>query len=82
MKILINGHAGHPFQVKLSRNLAARGIRCYICFVTPAALIRIKKWRDDPVSFQAASKAAMNMFTETLQQNKSRWQELLSELTA
>ena len=48
----------------------------------PAALSRIKKWRDDPVSFQAASKAAMNMFTETLQQNKSRWQELLSELTA
>lgn len=48
----------------------------------PAALNKIKKWVDAPVSFKASSKAAMNMFTETLHQNKNRWQELLSELTA
>jgi len=48
----------------------------------PAALEKIKKWTDDPASFAAASKAAMDMFADTFHQNKKRWQELLSELAA
>jgi len=43
---------------------------------------KIKKWTDDPASFAAASKAAMDMFADTFHQNKKRWQELLSELAA
>jgi len=48
----------------------------------PAAMDKIKKWTDDPASFAAASKAAMDMFADTFHQNKKRWQELLSELAA
>ncbi len=56
MKILINDHCGHPFQVQLSRKLAARGYHVLHTFTaeltTPrGALVRQSV---DPVTFEIA----------------------------
>lgn len=54
MKILVNDHAGHPFQVQLSRALAARGHEVLHTYTkdlqTPRG--RLERLADDPSRFQ------------------------------
>ena len=53
MRILINDHAGHPFQVQLSRNLALRGHQVLHSFTadlqTPRGVLQRRP--DDPTEF-------------------------------
>lgn len=57
MKILINDHAGHPFQVQLSRALARRGHQVLHTFTGALQTPRGALYRhaDDPPSFAVAS---------------------------
>lgn len=56
MRILINDHAGHPFQVHLSRKLAARGhdVLHLYCASLQTPHGAIKKTKGDPNSFNVS----------------------------
>jgi colanic acid biosynthesis glycosyl transferase WcaI len=53
MRILINDHAGHPFQVQLSRNLASRGHSVLHTFTGDLQTPRgaLQRRHDDPETF-------------------------------
>jgi len=53
MRILINDHAGHPFQVQLSRSLALRGYQVLHTFTADLQTPRgaLQKQSDDPENF-------------------------------
>ena len=54
MRILVHDYAGHPFQLQLSRGLAARGhqvLHCY-CGATHTPRGELTRLPDDPSSFQ------------------------------
>lgn len=46
----------------------------------PAALDQLGRWVEDPAAFSAVSKAAARRFATTYDENKARWNALLSEL--
>jgi len=56
MKVLINDHCGHPFQVQLSRKLASRGYQVAHTFTAELTTPRgaLVKQSNDPATFEIA----------------------------
>jgi len=68
MRSLINDHAGHPFQVQLSRSLAARGHEVLHTFMaelqTPRGVLRLDE--SDPASLSIAPLPISTPFSRIL----------------
>jgi glycosyltransferase involved in cell wall biosynthesis len=46
----------------------------------PAALAQIKAWLSAPAEFEAASRSALQQFSQTCLENEHRWKDLTKEL--
>jgi len=68
MRILINDHAGHPFQVQLSRSLASRGHQVLHTFTAGLQTPRgaLQRREDDPDTFAIEPIALSNDLGDAL----------------